>query len=537
MTLSIRWKLIGSYVALALLIIAVLGLLLSAILNRFFEISEQQALEQNATVVARQASLLWQQQPDLSRLRALLESYGALSQARLTILDRYQRPLVDVRPTDRYWASVSSDDEASARLYYYYIAQLQEGPPILRFSPERPGQSSGVWVYVRHSPLVSGFFLLENDDSSSQAASAAPSTTSPGVSPLAVTVPIPGPQGPLGYLRISEMASYRPQILASVRQAFFWASLVAVALAVGAGLTMGRRLSAPLRLLTTTAERMAGGDLSARAAVSQRDEIGTLAARFNEMAARLQESFQALAADRDQLRRFVADVSHELRTPIAALSTFIELLRTADDDPAARAEFLAESAAQLERLDRLTVNLLELSRLDAGLLPMELAPEDVGDLLQRTRGRWAPRAAQRQVGLQLIFPEGHLRVRCDRLRIEQVLDNLVGNAVKFVGQGGTVTIGAARSTTPREGQPADTDQVEFWVEDNGPGIAPEDLPHIFERFYRGRQAGQSEGSGLGLAIVRAILEAHGSSIGVASEPGRGSRFTFSLPLCREGRAE
>jgi len=534
MSLSIRWKLIGSYVGLALLVIAVLGLLLAAILNRSFEISEQQALEQNATVVARQASLLWQQQPDLSRLRALLENYGALSQARLTILDRYQRPLIDVRPTDRYWASVGSDDEANARLYYYYVAELQSGPPILRFSPQHPGESAGVWVYVRHSPLVSGFFFLEDSAAPAPQAGtgAATSSPSPAVSPLEVTVPIPGPQGPLGYVRISEMASYRPQILANVRQAFLLASLVAVALAVGVGLTMGRRLSAPLRVLTTTAERMAEGDLTARAPVRQSDEIGTLAVRFNEMAARLQESFQALAADRDQLRRFVADVSHELRTPIAALSTFIELLRTADDDPAARAEFLAESAAQVDRLDRLTVNLLELSRLDAGLLPMNLAPEDVADLLQRTRGRWAPRAAQRQVVLQLALPGEPLRVRCDRLRLEQVLDNLVGNAVKFVGQGGTVTIGAAACGAPTgtvTGTGSAAGVVEFWVQDNGPGIAPEDLPHIFERFYRGRHAGQSDGSGLGLAIVRAILAAHGSSIEAQSEPGQGSKFTFSLP--------
>lgn len=523
MSLSIRWKLIGSYMLVALLVIAVLGLLLSAILNRSFEQSERQALTQNANVVARQASLLWQQQPDLSRLRALAESYSALSQARLTILDRNYRPVVDVRPTDRYWASVGVDEEARARLYYYYVAELQGGPPILRFSPQHPGGSSGVWVYVRHSPLVSGFFFLEDSAPTAGQGAKGPASPSPAVSPLEVTVPIPGPQGPLGYVRLSEMASYRPQILGSVRQAFTLASLVAVALAVGAGLTMSRRLSAPLRVLTDAAQRMAGGDLTARAPVQPGDEIGTLAARFNEMAARLQESFQALAADRDQLRRFVADVSHELRTPIAALSTFIELLRTADDDPAARAEFLAESAAQVERLDRLTVNLLELSRLDAGLLPMEQAAEDVGDLLQRTRGRWAARAAQRQVRLEVVMPAEPVHVRCDRLRIEQVLDNLVGNAVKFVGEGGLVTIGASLA-------PGAAGTVELWVRDNGPGIAPEDLPHIFERFYRGRRSGQSDGSGLGLAIVRAILAAHGSAVRVESEPGRGSRFSFTLPV-------
>lgn len=528
MSLSIRWKLIGSYVLLALLIIAVLGLLLAAILNRSFELSERQALEQNATVVARQASLLWQPEPDLPRLRALLENYGALSQARLCILDRYQRPLLDVQPADRYWASAGRGEKSV--YLYYYVTELQPGPPIVRLSRERPTGSGGVWVYVGHSPIVSGFFLLEETPGATQQSAAATSPSRPSqVSPLEATVPIAGPHGTVGYVRISEMASYRSQILSSVWQAFLWASLVVVALAVGAGLWMGRRLSAPIGVLTSAAERMAQGDLSARARVRQRDEIGALAGRFNEMAARLQASFAALAADRDQLRRFVADVSHELRTPITALSTFIELLRTADDDPAACAEFLAESANQIERLDRLTVNLLELSRLDAGLLPMDLTAEDVADLLERTRGRWSARAERRQVGLELELPATPLRVRCDRLRIEQVLDNLVSNAVKFVPEGGTITIGA--SARPRhEGAhtAGEAAAVEFWVEDSGPGIAAEDLPHIFDRFYRGHQAGQSDGSGLGLAIVHAILAAHGSSIAVASEPGRGSRFSFSL---------
>ncbi|HOQ99749.1 MAG TPA: HAMP domain-containing sensor histidine kinase [Anaerolineae bacterium] len=512
----------------ALLIVAVLGLLLSAILGRSFELSERQALEQNATVIARQAGQLWHPEPDLYRLRALLENYGALSQARLTILDRYQRPLIDVRPTDRYWASVEHSGDAGAYLYYY-VAELQGGPPILRFSRGQPA-ATGVWVYVARAPLVSGFYF-EESPGPQHSAQGTKAQRPPDVSPLEAMAPITGPYGIDGYVRISEMASYRSQILASVRQAFLWASLVAVVLAVGAGLFMSRRLSAPLSVLAWATGRMAAGDLTVRAPVRQRDEIGALASRFNEMAARLQQSFQALAADRDQLRRFVADVSHELRTPITALSTFIELLQATDDDPAARAEFLAESAAQIERLDRLTVNLLELSRLDAGLLPMELAAEDVGDLVRGTRGRWAPRAARRQVVLRLELPTTPLTVRCDRLRIEQVLDNLAGNAVKFAPEGGTVTIGA-RPCPPDESRAsaaAGSCEVEFWVADAGPGIAPEDLPHILDRFYRGRDTGRSDGSGLGLAIVRAILAAHASTIQVQSELGQGSRFSFVLP--------
>ncbi len=510
--LSLRWRLIVSYIILAVLVIAALGLLLISILSRNFEISERRALEANARVVAQEAARLWQPQPDVAMLRLLAESYGTLGQTHVTIFDAHSHPLVEFNSSSNsFWASVESFDEA--------LSSQPEGLSLLRIRRSQPSAALEAWILLsRQVEPASGFSF------SALAGQEPPTQQAPWglvrvLAPVEVTVPVPGPNGPLGYVRISEITPYRQQVLLSVQQAFLAASLVAVALAVALGLAMGQGLAAPLRTLTVATERMAHGDLSARASLRRRDELGALASRFNEMASRLQESFQTLAADRDQLRRFVADVSHELRTPITALRTFIELLQTtSEDDVAARQEFLAESAAQLERLDRLTSNLLELSKLDAGLIPMALAEEEAGELLLRTRGRWLAIAEKQGISLRLELPAHPLCVRCDRLRIEQVLDNLVSNAVKFVGAGGTVTLGG------REGAQA---SVEFWVADNGPGINPEDLPHIFERFYRGHNP-RGEGSGLGLAIVKAILAAHDTDVQVESKPGQGSRFSFTL---------
>jgi len=293
---------------------------------------------------------------------------------------------------------------------------------------------------------------------------------------------------------------------------------------VAIGLAVSHGVSAPVRQLTAAADRMSGGDLSARAPVHGRDEIGQLAGQFNQMAGRLEASFAELASERDALRRFVADASHELRTPITALKSFNDLLQgAAADDPDARAEFLAESQVQIERLEWITRNLLDLSRLDAGLAALDLAEHDARDLIRATVHTFRAAAGEKGVDLALQLPTWALILCCDRARIELALSNLVENAIKFTPAGGRVEVGAD----------ADPDAVRLWVRDTGIGIDPEDLPHVFERFYRGRSAGRhapTEGSGLGLAIVQSVVQAHGGRVSVESTPGVGSTFVMELPL-------
>jgi signal transduction histidine kinase len=236
------------------------------------------------------------------------------------------------------------------------------------------------------------------------------------------------------------------------------------------------------------------------------------------MAERLEASFSALAADRDALRRFIADASHELRTPITALKNFNELLRgAAVDDPAAHAEFLAESAAQLDRLEWVTHNLLDLSRLDAGLAALDIERHAVADLVESAVVAFKPLAAENKITLSIHLPPSPLFLYCDRARIELALSNLLDNALRFTSCGGAVEIGAE----------AAGESVRFWVQDDGPGIDPVDQPHIFERFYRGRGS-HTDGSGLGLAIVQSVVQAHNGCVWVESSPGTGSCFVIEL---------
>jgi len=289
--------------------------------------------------------------------------------------------------------------------------------------------------------------------------------------------------------------------------------------------TLARRFTTPLRELTAASRALADGDLSVRVpAASLRagsSELGELAVQFNTMADRLAESVDISRRDRDRSRDFLADVSHELRTPLAALRTFNQLLmESAGDDPEARTEFLESSAGQIERLDWLAQNLLELSKLDSGLVLLDLRPDDLRAAVESAAQQHGAVASRRGVALTVDLPDAPIRIRHDPPRIGQVVANLVGNAVKFTPRGGTVRVTTA----------ATDDGARVDVADTGVGIDPAELPHIFERFYRGTRANEARGSGsgLGLAIVRSIVAMHGGTVEVESGGG-GSRFTVRLP--------
>ncbi len=234
------------------------------------------------------------------------------------------------------------------------------------------------------------------------------------------------------------------------------------------------------------------------------------------MAERLQASFSTLSEERDTLRHFIADASHELRTPITALHNFIDLLQgPAANDLAAREEFLAESQIQVQRMEWITGNLLDLSRLDAGLVELERKFYDLSDLLQSTTAPFLPIALEKGVNLE-VQADSQLEILCDKSRMQLVLNNLLDNALKFTPPGGNIKVTGERRDS----------RTVIQVQDSGAGIPSEDLPHIFERFYRGRST--EKGSGLGLAIVYSIVHAHGGKVEVESQPGQGSRFTIYL---------
>ncbi len=325
---------------------------------------------------------------------------------------------------------------------------------------------------------------------------------------------------------LANPSTFRASAIANLTGLLAAIALFALGLAVVVSAALTRRFTTPLRQLTDASRGLAEGDLSRRVPAAQlragSTELGELAVQFNTMAERLEESVEMSRRDRDRSRDFLADVSHELRTPLAALRTFNQLLmETAGDDPDARAEFLESSAGQIERLDWLAQNLLELSKLDSGLVLLDLRPDDLRAAVESAAHQHDAAAARRGVDLVVDLPTQPVRIRHDPPRIGQVVANLVGNAVKFTPRGGTVRV-AVEPT-------ADGARVD--VIDTGVGIDAAELPHIFERFYRGSRANEARGSGsgLGLAIVRSIVDMHGGHVAVETGRDRGSRFTVHLP--------
>ena len=260
-------------------------------------------------------------------------------------------------------------------------------------------------------------------------------------------------------------------------------------------------------------------------AVVDHPEAGALVIRFDmdvHMAARLQESVTIISEDRDRSREFLADVSHELRTPIAALRTFNELLlEGAADEPDTRDEFLRGSRQQLQRLDWLAANLLELSKLDSGLVMLQLREEDLRTVVEDAVDHAEPMAERKGVELRTHLPDKPLVQPHDPPRLGQVLGNLIGNAIKFTPADGHVDITV--EATPQG--------AAFTVVDDGVGIDPAELEHVFDRFYRGtrRREERAGGSGLGLAIARSIVDMHHGRISISSTPEVGTEVLVTLP--------
>jgi signal transduction histidine kinase len=327
-------------------------------------------------------------------------------------------------------------------------------------------------------------------------------------------------------ITLSNPYTVRASTLAAVTGLFLVVGAIAFIVSVAVAAFLARRFTTPLRRLTTAAKDLELGELGSRVptrlAATGATEISELSRQFNAMADRLEESVAIIRRDRDRSRDFLADVSHELRTPIAALRTFNELLSEgADDDPDTRAEFLESSRQQLERLDWLAQNLLDLSKLDSGLVLPDFRPDDLRAAVESAVEQAETTARKRGVELVLALPPRPIRIRHDPQRIGQVVSNLVGNALKFTSRGGSVAV--ALRPIPNGAQ--------IEVHDTGVGIDPSEMPRIFERFYRGSLANEARGSGsgLGLAIVKSIVDLHAGRITVESRLGAGTTFVVTLP--------
>ena len=292
---------------------------------------------------------------------------------------------------------------------------------------------------------------------------------------------------------------------------FFWAGLIALVVSGVIAILLARSVYRPIQRVTEAAEKMAQGQYDQEVPVAGPKEVRGLAATFNKMARQVKMSEQ-------RLRYFVADVSHELRSPLTSIRGFAQAMldgTAGDSDTRSRAAQVIEDESK--RMIRQVDELLELSRMQSGQIQMTREPVDMKGLLEHCQEIFTIRAEEKGVLLRTQI-EPLMPVVGDIDRLEQVFSNLLDNALKHSPSGGEVSI-MGRNTT--------TDTVEITVADSGPGIPPEQLPHVFERFYQA--GGVRTGSGLGLAIAREIVVAHGGKIEASSAPGVGTEFRVSLP--------
>jgi signal transduction histidine kinase len=364
---------------------------------------------------------------------------------------------------------------------------------------------------------------------------------------LFVSVPVWMEEQVAGVIYLGQPLNDLAQVLSDLRLRLLYASLLAFPFSALAGLVLARTISRPVQSLTSAARQLSFGDFDYPLDASGRDELGRLSRTFALMRDRLQ-------ATEKMRSQFVSDVSHELRTPLTSIKGLVETLRDgAVDDPTVRDKFLTSVEGETDRLIRLVNDLLILSRADAQALNLEHEQVDLSEIVQSTLEKLSPQLEARGLDLEVELPARPVIIQAEPDRIEQILIILLDNALKHTPAGGEIRVAGA----PMEVSTSGISSPEFiatgsvpphaegkWallsVSDSGEGIPAEDLPHVFERFYRAdhSRARDRGGSGLGLSIARALIDAYGGKIWLTSpsplsqsnQELPGTSAIFSLPM-------
>lgn len=503
---TMRWRLTLTYAGIALLTAVILGAVLLGALGVRFAKAEQQYLTANAAAVAA-ALARSEGLPDGSE-RMLSEMYSFLTQTRVRVLDGRGGVIADsdspvttapgLLTSEVITGTVGIPEgielpegmAATASAMGSGIVAMPGGMPVPDAGFTSPGAVVGPWAGLMD------FGLGHDTDGMmySDAAAGVAFTTADGAERT---------------VELSEGPVFGRDIMRVTATGWLLASVVAVLLAAMAGAAVSRRVSAPVVALTDVARSMASGDLSARASVVSQDEIGTLATAYNDMADRVEATVESL-------RRFIGDAAHQLNTPLTALHANVELAARPD----APAEAAERALDQLRRLEGLTRDMLDLSRVESR--PAGRESLDLACLVREVADTFASRAEQRDIALEVTVPET-APVEADRAQLVDALSNLLDNALKFSSEGSPVAMTLVESP----------DSWAVTVADSGIGIPSDDMPRLFSRFHRGRNAAALPGSGLGLAIVKAVADAHGGSVAAESDES-GTRITLRVPRVSRG---
>ncbi len=514
---SIRSRLALSFAAIALVAAVILGVVLLAILQNYYLNQELDYLRGNAQTISGLVTNMMSANATHDEMQSQIQNLAFLTQTRIRVYSPDGKQLYDSGSPQNIKVNLGvlkqnmALNDAISNKVVISVGESQSGelPPLGATSPSTtpmPGSNS-IFIYrsiqVGGSPF--GFALKLN----SQAAPVAARSN------LQIRELMRDPQNnnELGSIQLSEGPAYGSAILANVAWGWTLASAVAILLAALIGWFISRRISAPVLALIDVTTHMSQGNLSSRADIKSRDEFGQLARSFNEMADQVETTVTTL-------RRFVSDAAHELRTPLTALRTNLDLALD-EQNAAERATFLSRAETMVKRLEELSSNLLDLSRLEANGLSAAIVTVDLKELLQARGELYASQADQAGLTFELDLHPQPIFIRSDRGQIARAMDNLIDNACKFTPRGGTIRAALSQQD----------DQAVFSVMDSGIGIPADDLSQIFNRFHRGRNTTAYAGSGLGLAIVKAIVTAHQGQVEVQSAgEGEGSQFSIRLPI-------
>jgi len=508
---SIRSRLALSFAAIALVAAIVLGAVLLAILQNYYSNLELEYLRGNAQATGDLVAAMMSEKVSHDEAQSQIENVAFFSQTRIQVYSLQKQLLYDSGPPQNIdvkfgvvkqmmvkTIGVPPNDEPG--LSVFVIGGDTMTSPV-RKPPGPPGD--GFYVYRSFQAVGSPFGFELN------AAAADPGAAR---STLTVMELILDPRNArmLGSVKLSEGPAYGRDILTSVAWGWVFASAIAVLLAAAIGWYISRRISAPVLALTDVTARMAQGDLSSRAGVRSRDELGQLASSFNEMADQVETTVNTL-------RRFVSDAAHELNSPLTALQTNLEMAFE-EKNASSRTLYLSRAQEQSQRLEAMVQSLLDLSRIEAAQSVPSFELLDLRQLIAEIGEIFASRAEQAERVFNLILPDSEVPFHGNALQLQRAVNNLLDNALKFTPVNGIITLNLNHSET----------EVILMITDTGIGIPSDDLPHLFERFHRGRNSAEYPGNGLGLAIVKAIVDAHHGRV-EAQSTNTGSMFSVILP--------
>lgn len=521
---SIRWRLPASYAVIALVAALSLGSMMLLVLRNYYADQERDYLFGNATALAPVIEEILQSHLPQASIQDQIKGLSFLSQTQIRLLDTNGNVLADSGvPDSNQVVAVSGGASVAGNVMFsvpvnkaagegpLFIYRNDQSLPLSQAVPFEkqilPGKAGDIIVSVNASPYGYGFVARTKSD---------PTRRSTQSASLLLRT-LDGQK--LGVLEFSKGPSYGADVIDSVTSAWLFASVFAMLIAALAGWFMSKRVTHPVLVLEDATRQMERGNLSARVDLpnEHQQEFLSLANSFNGMAEQVEQTISTL-------RAFVADAAHELHTPLTALQANLELARD-EKTASTQTRYLLRAQEQSQRLEALVKSLLDLSRIEAAESKSNFVPVDMTQLVREIGEQFASRAEQTDRTFTMNVPDDAANVLGNETQLRQVIINLLENALKFTPTNGWISLDV---------EPA-VSAITITVSDSGIGIPPEDLPHLFERFHRGRNASDYAGNGLGLAIVRAIINLHDGNVVVRSEAGQGTVVSVSFPNAPQGQ--